>query len=1002
MAPTNAQPVGKAILVYGTVKAIAANGTERVLGPNSLIYANERIVTGPDGSVSIAFAGHPEHLVLGRMSDVAIDEDVYAPPSPGQDESPLVSAEDIQAALQDGGFDPTTGLPAPSAGGGNATGGAVDGGGARGGGRQLVNFDTDLGGSRFLVIIDADQMEVIPASGLDTHGNGLDFLDYQEDLGDVETMSSLRNMRTPLGDTATPPDDAATPPDDAATPPDDAATPPDDAATPPDDTATPPDDTETQTDDSPSAPGTITAVATNVQVSEEGLGGASPDNFGDTDTTNIACIVGKLAFTSTSGHPLTFTFTDVPAGLTSNGVTLIWTGAGTGTLVGKAGGTEVLILTLNGQGDYSIALGGPLDHDNTSKEDTQDLSFGVLVTDGSISTTTTLTVTIEDDSPLLNSFGPAMLAHQFGTVSGQFDIASGGDGIKGFNIETNDLDNNKISYDTASSSDGTTTLTGYLKGGDVLNPNDQVFTLTVRPDGTYTYELLHPNAGVTGGGGSTIQLKDISPISPDKQYLAEIDNGLIELSTRTSAVINSDGTGFGVGPDLLVGKNEYFTLEFHDTANLNVNDLPSSNKQLIDSVTLKIDSPVDLKGNANLTYNWSATKNIGGHVYTESGLVMLSSSSAITINPDMDFNTITITGALSITGGAGVQFTSLDVTYASDRSQALFEENQRLDFYVQAVDKDGDTSDTKGLSVLHVPLNSNEGYGSSYFFQGSELNDWITAGSGKDVIFGEDGRDVVDYSDSTSAVSVDLADSGHTEGAAALVGDAAGDVLDSVEGVVGGKGDDTLIGNSGANYFDGGAGSDTIQGEDGDDRVVYDPSDTLAGGDGDDTLVVKMAATIDLSNALDQSVDAAANNVTGFEHVDASVSPGTVNLTGDSGSNMLIGGSGADTLDGGLGSDTLTGGRGIDTFKASAGNDVVTDYNKGEGDVVDISNLLADADRDHRLSVDADNGHARLTIQNDAGGALGSITFETIDNNGGMDIDGLLNQIDVKDSHGTL
>ncbi|MFO8113473.1 MAG: hypothetical protein R6T92_13295 [Desulfosalsimonadaceae bacterium] len=73
------QIIGKVIILYGTVKAIAADGTERILGPNSDVYANERIVTDSGGSVSIMLNGPPPtQLDLGRMSDVLLDEDVYA------------------------------------------------------------------------------------------------------------------------------------------------------------------------------------------------------------------------------------------------------------------------------------------------------------------------------------------------------------------------------------------------------------------------------------------------------------------------------------------------------------------------------------------------------------------------------------------------------------------------------------------------------------------------------------------------------------------------------------------------------------------------------------------------------------------------------------------------------------------------------------------------------------------------------------------------------------
>ena len=156
MAAAQTQPIGKAFIVYGTVKAVAANGTERLLAPNSPIFAGERIVTGPDGSVSVVFNDNAGHLELGRMSDVLMDQDVYAGAGPDQAADAVAQAAEIQAALENGEIDPTTQLPPPAAGAGVA--------GPRGGGRQIVVFE-------------ADQMEVLPDSGAETTGIGLDFLD---------------------------------------------------------------------------------------------------------------------------------------------------------------------------------------------------------------------------------------------------------------------------------------------------------------------------------------------------------------------------------------------------------------------------------------------------------------------------------------------------------------------------------------------------------------------------------------------------------------------------------------------------------------------------------------------------------------------------------------------------------------------------------------------------------------------------------------------------------
>ena len=82
-AGTENQVVGKVFILYGTVQAVSPDGTVRVLAPNSPIYADEHIITGSDGSVSIQFDGPPvTQLDLGRMTEIVIDEDVYAGVTP--------------------------------------------------------------------------------------------------------------------------------------------------------------------------------------------------------------------------------------------------------------------------------------------------------------------------------------------------------------------------------------------------------------------------------------------------------------------------------------------------------------------------------------------------------------------------------------------------------------------------------------------------------------------------------------------------------------------------------------------------------------------------------------------------------------------------------------------------------------------------------------------------------------------------------------------------------
>ena len=112
--------VGKVAILYGNVKALASDGTERVLAVNSPIFAHDRIMTGSDGMVSIVIDDAARtHIDIGRMSDVVIDEDIFAGISGAEAAEAAAEVEQIQELLLAEGdtFDPTTELEAPAAGG---------------------------------------------------------------------------------------------------------------------------------------------------------------------------------------------------------------------------------------------------------------------------------------------------------------------------------------------------------------------------------------------------------------------------------------------------------------------------------------------------------------------------------------------------------------------------------------------------------------------------------------------------------------------------------------------------------------------------------------------------------------------------------------------------------------------------------------------------------------------------------------------------------------------
>ncbi|WP_444436209.1 retention module-containing protein [Pseudomonas sp. A6] len=150
------------------------------------------------------------------------------------------------------------------------------------------------------------------------------------------------------------------------------------------------------------------------------------------------------------------------------------------------------------------------------------------------------------------------------------------------------------------------------------------------------------------------------------------------------------------------------------------------------------------------------------------------------------------------------------------------------------------------------------------------------------------------------------------------------------------------------NSFSGTTGNDLMHG--------YGSTDTLNGGDGHDILY-----------------GGAGNSI---------LNGGTGNdtLYGGLGNDTLDGGKGNDLLIGGKGNDTLTGGDGADTFiwrAGDTGNDTITDFKPGDGDRIDLVDLLPDAAHNDILSylkVDT----ATSTLQISTTGQVNSSTDVTI------------------------
>jgi Ca2+-binding RTX toxin-like protein len=290
------------------------------------------------------------------------------------------------------------------------------------------------------------------------------------------------------------------------------------------------------------------------------------------------------------------------------------------------------------------------------------------------------------------------------------------------------------------------------------------------------------------------------------------------------------------------------------------------------------------------------------------------------------------------------------------------------------------------------------GNGNDQLFGGAG-DDTLEGGLGADTLSGGTGMDYVDYSNSSSAVNINLG-TGATSG-----GEAAGDVLSGVDGIFGSAFDDTMVGFDGqgttgdiyTNVFYGGGGNDsldglggndtlaggadndTILGSGGDDSLSGDDgSDTLFGGTGNDTADGGTGAdSVYGGDGNDSLSGGAGNDIVQGDLGNDTVLGGDGNDTifGGDGNDTLFGGDGDDTLYGGAGSDTFNGGAGRDTFIIGAGDTVNGNEEGDDQDVLDLTGL--GPLRVIRDPGNPENGIVELLDSN--GNVTGTITFSNIE-----------------------
>ncbi|MBW8328284.1 MAG: VCBS domain-containing protein [Thiobacillus sp.] len=438
--------------------------------------------------------------------------------------------------------------------------------------------------------------------------------------------------------------------------------------------------TLTGTDDAPSF-GTASKTA---NISEEGLPNGVPDTTGTpTDTTNALVSSGTFAITDIDGPALSVTLTAPSTALTSGGQAITWSGSGTSTLTASAGSNVIMTISITNTGAYTVTLSGPIDHATAGAEDIASLGITVTASDGTLTTTGTLTVNVEDDAPLAGN--------DFATLTMGSNTAG--------NVSTNDLGAELPGTVESVVYQGTT----YTAVGGVITVDTGKGILSMNQDGSYTYE----SSLFTTLGGSN-GLADWSNVSitafNGARNVASQNEFFIDPTTYVplaANILSITGTGvLTVLDGTLADGTDGLGIAGGSGSATYLNGHPSSPEALMVNLgneVLSLNANFYSGTNSGVPFYWAAYDGSGNLVGTGSGAV---AKPGFTLDVD--------------TGGTPFQYVALYGVDTSASTKILltgFDSIQYADtspdeFTYNIVDADGDASSARLAISQTAPSNT--------------------------------------------------------------------------------------------------------------------------------------------------------------------------------------------------------------------------------------------------------------------------------------------------------
>jgi serralysin len=241
-----------------------------------------------------------------------------------------------------------------------------------------------------------------------------------------------------------------------------------------------------------------------------------------------------------------------------------------------------------------------------------------------------------------------------------------------------------------------------------------------------------------------------------------------------------------------------------------------------------------------------------------------------------------------------------------------------------------------------------------YGFNATADRAWYSATSSSSklvfAVWDAGGADTLDFSGYSVSQAIDLRP-GYFSDVGGLVGNVTIAMGANIENARGGSGADQMNGNALGNFLRGEAGGDMINGWAGDD-IIYggDGNDMISGGEGFDQINGNLGVDVAYGgNGTDWVAggqgddqlfgDAGDDIVYGNLGNDVVYGGAGADIVrGGQGNDVVSGDDGDDWLAGDRGSDNISGGKGADIFYsfAGAGLDLITDFNRAEGDRIQL------------------------------------------------------------------